>query len=113
MKSQPVTKNDLTEALTDFRQSLNKDLSKFATKDDLEKFATKDDLKKFATKNDLSKLATKEDLEKFATKKDLKLLEGELKDYVQSAATGIIGAMDEMFTEHVQNYHTPQTPLAH
>ena len=95
MRSQVVTKNDLTEALADFRTSLNKDFSKLATKMDLSNFATKEDLEKFATKNDLN------------------LLEGHLKDYIQGGVDGVIEAIDDMSTEHLKSYHTPQAPLAH
>lgn len=75
--AQPLTKQDLLEALKPIKEELKgfakkTDLADFAKKSDLANFATKDDLKEFAKKTDLANFATKDDLKVFPTKKDLK-----------------------------------------
>ncbi len=55
---QPLTKQDLLEAL----KPIKEELKGFAKKSDLVNFVTKDDIKGFAKKTDLENFATKSDI---------------------------------------------------
>ncbi len=78
MTSKAVTLDQLTEALADFRMSLNKDMERFATK---------------------------EDLTNLATKKDLEEMEARQNQYLSAASNDIVDAIDETNKQHLVKYH--------
>lgn len=78
LATKSFTREYLDEVLANFRLSLNKDMSKFATK---------------------------VDLEEFATKKDLQSLKTELKEYIHEVGDQIVNGFSDTMEEHLQLYH--------
>lgn len=103
---QPLTKQDLLEALKPIKEELKgfakkTDLADFAKKSDLVNFATKVDLKNFATKDDLKEFAKKTDLANFATKDDLKVLPTKeyLKEAIETSQESLARIINQGFQE--------------